>query len=219
MGAKRAAIDGVLRAAEHGLQHLSVYELTFEPNTSFGRSLRNGTLAAWDDEQLAAMYVEIHELLADRGYEHYEISSYARPGARSVHNSLYWRGAAYLGLGCGAASFFRADDGRSGQRWTNHRSAKKYMAARDTDKVADFHTLDANSLLEDDLWLGLRTCDGVPAQWLEGRRELSDWLLSSGLAEAKIGRIQPTLRGFLYADQVAKRVAASRCTIDNRKRE
>ena len=88
-----------------GPEHITAYALTVEPETRFGALERAGKLNRPGDDLVAAMYSACHETLTSAGHEHYEISSYARPGRRSVHNSLYWTMAAYLGLGVSASSF------------------------------------------------------------------------------------------------------------------
>src|SRR5262249_30587731 len=108
--------------------HLSIYELTIEERTAFGQRVRDGRLVPLPEEALAVLYVAVHDRLTAAGYEHYEISSYARPGQRAIHNALYWRGAAFLGLGVGAASLELDGDG-GGRRITNPRRAADYLAS------------------------------------------------------------------------------------------
>ncbi len=197
----------VATIAASGVDHLSVYELTIEERTMFGKRVRAGDLVPLDDDALAALYEATHHALAAHGFEHYEISSYARPGQRAVHNSLYWRGAEFLGLGPGAASFLR-DPAGGGRRITNVRSAPRYLAAQGDARVAEILTSDAAELADDLLWLGFRTVDGVAVAALADRPDLVAWLVGSALATVADGRVRPTLRGFLYADQVAARAVA-----------
>lgn len=181
--------------------HLSVYELTIEDRTAFGKRVKDGRLTPLDEDALTDLYVSTHQRLCAAGFEHYEISSYARPGKRAVHNSLYWRGVPFLGLGVGAASLWVAPDG-SGVRATNPRRVDEYLAAPGT--PAERIVVDAREMANDRTWLGLRTSDGVSVEDLEP--ETARWLLSEGLAEERAGRICPTLRGFLMADRIAARV-------------
>ncbi len=186
--------------------HLSIYELTIEERTAFGQRVRDGRLTPLPDDTLTDIYLATHAQLTAAGYEHYEISSYARPGKRAVHNSLYWRGAAFLGLGVGAASLELAADG-SGRRATNPRRAAAYLAAPGT--PADVVESSAEELAADRAWLGLRTADGVAEADLAPAPGLADWLVAGALAERRGGRICPTLRGFLMADRIASRVVES----------
>lgn len=187
-----------------GADHLSVYELTIEERTSFGQRVRDGRLTPLDEDTLADLYVAVHERLCAAGFEHYEISSYARPGKRGVHNSLYWEGAAFLGLGVGAASLQHLPGG-AGVRATNPRRATAYLAAPGI--PAERVEIAAGEMAIDRLWLGLRTSHGVAEADLGPI--LADELVSGGLAERREGRICPTLRGFLMADRIAGRIVQS----------
>lgn len=89
-------------------EHVSAYHLTFERNTPLGRMLRRGEISEIGEEQSARQFDLLHGLLAGAGYEHYEVSSFALPGRRAVHNSGYWYGVPYLGVGPSAHSY----DGR-----------------------------------------------------------------------------------------------------------
>src|SRR5262249_33193092 len=134
-------------------EHLSVYQLTIEPRTPFGAR----QVAPASDDEAAAELERVHARLVGAGYEHYEVSSYAKPGHRARHNSLYWRGAPYLGLGNGAHSFWT--DGSRGLRWAAHRSVARYLAGKpdpelDQDScLAEVTEQDAKTLAEDRLWL------------------------------------------------------------------
>jgi len=109
-------------------QHLSIYALTFHTGTPFERWRRKGLLHAASEELEVAMMERIETRLTDAGYDHYEVSNYALPGSAAVHNSLYWLGAPYLGLGPGAHSFLREGWDR-GQRWENRRDTEQYLGA------------------------------------------------------------------------------------------
>ena len=186
---------------ETDVDHLSIYELTIEERTAFGARVRNGRLVPLDEDTLYALYVAMHEQLTARGFDHYEISSYAKPGRRAVHNSLYWRGAPFLGLGSGAASLALHADG-SASRATNPRRVADYLAGAPADVMA----ISPSEMAGDRAWLGLRTSDGVAETDLA--REVATWLVDEQLAERRGGRICPTLRGFLMADRIAARIVA-----------
>jgi oxygen-independent coproporphyrinogen-3 oxidase len=198
--ARPAWIDDIVATA---VDHLSVYELTIEDRTAFGQRVRSGRLVPLDEDTLAELYVATHDALVGVGFEHYEISSYARGGRRAVHNSLYWRGAAFLGLGVGAASL-QLDPAGGGVRATNPRRATDYLRAPGT--AAETVTSSAAEMAADRAWLGLRTVDGVTLASLAHVPEVVGWLVADGLAEVRGGRICPTLRGFLMADRIAARI-------------
>ena len=87
------------------VQHISAYHLTIEENTSFGRLLARGEMHETEEECSEAEFLQVHNSLTDAGFEHYEVSNYALSGFRSKHNSSYWQGVEYLGIGPGAHSF------------------------------------------------------------------------------------------------------------------
>jgi len=185
-------------------RHASVYELTIEEGAAFAKRVRDGRLTPRDGDALAELYVAVHEAMAARGFQHYEISSYAQPGHRAVHNSLYWSGGDYLGLGVGAASYRRLPDG-SAERWSNTRRFAAYRQQR----LAEQRGVTATEDRADRLWLGMRTSDGVRAEQLAPLAGVTEWLLSSELATIEEGRVRPTVRGFLFADAIAERISSS----------
>lgn len=205
---RRAArsLAAVAAIAALRVDHLSIYELTIEEGAAFAQRVRDGRLVPLDERALADLYTAAHEALAAAGFEHYEISSYARAGRRAVHNSRYWRCAPYLGLGTGAASLAVGPDG-AGTRATNPRRAAAYLAAPGT--PAETTRVPPAEMAADRAWLGMRTSDGVAEEELAPARGVSSWLLEEGLAERRGGRICPTLRGFLLADRVAARIVQS----------
>lgn len=95
-------LQGVLAM---NVQHISAYHLTIEENTRFGRMLARGELNEIAEERSEAEFLQVHNSLTKAGFEHYEVSNYARPTYRSRHNSSYWKGVEYLGIGPGAHSF------------------------------------------------------------------------------------------------------------------
>lgn len=130
--------------------HLSCYGLKLEPNTPMGRE--NPTLP--DDDAQADLYLELCRTLSEQGFEHYEISNWARPGKRSRHNSKYWDLTPYLGLGPGAHALWR------GKRWAYPRDTAAFLAG--CDPVPEEETPDFPAWAEY-LMITLRTADGVNA--------------------------------------------------------
>ncbi len=109
------------QAVSLNVQHISAYHLTIEPATRFGVLMRKGALRQVDESVSESEYMAVHSALTAAGFEHYEVSNYALPGMRSRHNSSYWTGDSYLGIGAGAHSY----DGRS-RRWCEL-SAAQYI--------------------------------------------------------------------------------------------
>jgi oxygen-independent coproporphyrinogen-3 oxidase len=212
-----AATATALAAA--GTPHLSVYELTLEPRTALGRARDRGTLVPLDDDELAGAYTAVHDALCARGFDHYEVSSYGRPGHRAIHNGLYWSGGEYLGLGVGAASFRVADDGR-GLRETNVRQAPRYLAAVGAARVAETVVSTPAELAVDRLWLAMRTLDGVRAADAEatpGAAGALARLIDEGLCERAGARVRPTLRGLLCNDRIARTLVHACGVLESRR--
>lgn len=100
--ALRNTLQGVLAM---DVQHISAYHLTIEENTRFGRMLSRGELNEIAEERSEAEFLQVHNSFTHAGFEHYEVSNYALPNYRSRHNSSYWQGVEYLGIGPGAHSY------------------------------------------------------------------------------------------------------------------
>lgn len=105
-GFDESVLLGSLHAAlSLDVRHISAYHLTLEPDTAFGRKLKRGLIHEIAEEQSEREYALVEQVLTTSGYEHYEVSNYAIEGFRSRHNSSYWHGVEYLGIGSGAHSF------------------------------------------------------------------------------------------------------------------
>jgi putative oxygen-independent coproporphyrinogen III oxidase len=138
--------------------HMSLYNLEYHPETPFFRWKEKGLIVPLDEEVELEMYLSAHEKLASAGFEHYEISNFARPNFRSRHNELYWSGGAYLGAGPSAHSYNGARE-----RTANHPDLYAWLKAilsGDDPAIEREHLTDAQSLLE---WLALnlRRIEGV----------------------------------------------------------
>lgn len=139
-------------------EHLSCYGLTVEAHTPLGRWTASGRAAPVDEAQYAEEFLQLSEALASRGWEHYEVSNAALPGHRARHNTGYWQGTPYLGLGPSAHS------ASGSERWWNIREYAAWDAAvgRGDDPVAGRERLDEVQRRLEALYLGLRTSAGAP---------------------------------------------------------
>ncbi len=136
--------------------HLSAYSLMYEEGTPLYRQLQEGLIAETDEETSRAMYDLLCRRLRAAGYEHYEISNFARRGYRARHNASYWDGTPYLGLGAGAHSY----DGTS-REW-NVCDVEAYIAAIERGEVPSTREhLDASTRVNDRITTALRTCEGL----------------------------------------------------------
>ncbi|HEX4341651.1 MAG TPA: radical SAM family heme chaperone HemW [Polyangiaceae bacterium] len=171
--AESAAAE-VLAVAARGVSHLSAYSLTVEPQTAFGALARKGRLPLLPEDAVADSFVAVHEALTGQGFEHYEISNYAKPGARAEHNLGYWLGRDYIGLGCGAFGTVTLPSGRV--RYRNTPVPDRYLGSAslwdDTDTlvagsgalVSELERLTPETELAERLMLGLRLVEGIDVE-------------------------------------------------------
>ena len=145
------------------IQHLSAYALSYEPDTPLHRMLLEGSVAETDEEMSTGMYYMLCERAAREGFEHYEISNFALPGFASRHNSSYWNGTPYLGLGPGAHSY----DGQRTRR-ANIPDLSAYLRfwnghANDAEgeKLYRKEVLSDSELFDEAVMCGLRTAQGI----------------------------------------------------------
>ena len=208
----RANLD---QALELRPDHVSAYTLTIEPDTVLARRTRLGLFRPMPDDAQAELIVRVTEYLERHGYRRYEISSYARPGCEARHNSAYWAGGTYLGLGAGAHSYLPRADG-SAIRRENVRSPETYVRAclAGTPRAQFEENLEARRVLADRLMVAMRVAWGLdPADFiqhvgaprgLEARlmAQLHD-LEARGWVVERDGRFRPTAPGFLFNDAIA----------------
>lgn len=150
-------------------QHVSLYALTYHEGTPFHKRRARGQLVAQSEDIELDMMRVIQQRLRGADYEHYEVSNYAKAGARAVHNSLYWQGAPYIGVGPGAHSFVHVQM-QQGWRFEALRDPRRYLALwqisqtaglPQADTVEWIETLTAQQLMSERMLCGLRTRDGV----------------------------------------------------------
>jgi oxygen-independent coproporphyrinogen III oxidase len=146
-------------------EHLSVYLLEFYKDAPLLHRVERGELRAIDEELTVAMYFALLDEAVRRGYEHYEISNWARPGYESRHNLKYWTGAPYWAFGVSAAGY----DGQ--RRWSNTRNIHEYLTRIESNQspVAESITLDEDDRQSENLFLRLRLQDGVDLRAHEAR--------------------------------------------------
>jgi oxygen-independent coproporphyrinogen-3 oxidase len=198
-GSMAAVKDTVAGVLEFQPPHLSVYCL--EPGGVMEATLGDffGTV---DAEQSAREYLYVCGALAAAGYDHYEVSNFARPGYESRHNRAYWTGREYLGVGPGAHSYL------DGRRFHNEPSIEAYVAGRDgfPESVRREEALGRTERELEELMLSLRTSRGLPCKRLEGHRTFADDLLAGGLARVDNGRFCLTDRGYLLLNEIVLRL-------------
>jgi oxygen-independent coproporphyrinogen-3 oxidase len=150
-------LDRTLTAAlELSLPHYSIYSLKIEENTLFHTLYQRNELPLPDEDTELAMYERIIERMRQAGYDHYEISNFAKPGYESRHNMTYWRNEPYYGIGAGAHGYVR------GRRHMNIKGVQPYIkAAFERLPVQEQFTVDEREAMEDFMMVGLRMLRGV----------------------------------------------------------
>ena len=208
------------RAVDIDTEHFSLYGLQIEPGTPLHHDVQVGKLPTPSDDLAADMYEMAIDVLDQAGYEHYEISNWAKPGFRSQHNSAYWLNLPYLGVGPGAHSSL------NGKRFANMKSPRRYIQAIETadpDTVAaseidagefavDFiEVTSQKTAISETMMLGMRLADGISKSEFQRRFETSlddlyaeelTHLENASLIECRDDRIVLTRRGKLLGNTV-----------------
>lgn len=149
--------------------HVSTYNLTVEERTPLAKMVERGLVHPAPEEELEHRYRFTIDYLQEQGYEHYEISSFAKPGLRSRHNQVYWDHRNYLGFGPSAHSFWWR--GLPAKRWHNERNLRRYEALlrRHTLPLGGSEHLSLDHLANEYILLRLRTSDGLDLDRLTNR--------------------------------------------------
>jgi oxygen-independent coproporphyrinogen III oxidase len=178
-------------------EHLSLYGLTVEEHTPVGRWAASGRMTPVDETRYAAEFLAAHQAMTSAGYDHYEVSNAGKPGHRGRHNSAYWRRAPFIGLGPSAHSGFGA------QRSWNIREWQAYHAAACAGEPleAGREELNPNQVALEEVYLGLRTREGLPASRLPENAR-TRWA-NEGWARPVDDRIILTPEGWLRLDALA----------------
>ena len=190
-----------------GVDHISTYGLTFEQGAAFWSRKRQGHIEQLPDELERTLYELAIDTLTHAGFEHYEVSNFARPGHRCRHNEAYWRGDQYFAAGPGAASYV------AGRRQMNHRSTTTYIKRllAGQSPVADWEVLSPEDRARERLVFGLRRIEGINLAEFAQRSgySVSDLVgprLGSfqdlGLLEEQGGRLRLTRAGLLVSDSI-----------------
>jgi oxygen-independent coproporphyrinogen-3 oxidase len=199
-----------------GPEHISLYALTYHDGTPFEDWRKSGKLIPIGDDTEARMMNQIESRLEAAGYEHYEVSNYAKSGFRSKHNQAYWTGIPYLGIGSGANSFLR-DGSNKGTRFESIRNPKDYVAYWGSACGASASLVESSEwveeltpvqLVREQLMVGLRTRDGVYLQQFED--PILESVIYPGMNQAIAHQwvvrdgdwLRPTSLGLQFADSL-----------------
>ena len=187
------------RLIDLGPDHVSLYGLTAEQATPLGRWIAEGreTLAA--EDRYAQEYLLAVERLSAAGYEHYEVSNFARPGLASRHNQAYWLDAPYVGLGPGAHSYLPPRRCWNVRDWSEYaRRLEESTSPRESEEQVDAETAGLERT-----WLGLRTSSGLRLEELAPGQlsRFQEWQ-QSGLARVSGNVARLTAEGWLLLDRL-----------------
>ena len=192
----------IQQALALNVEHISAYALTYEEGTPLYRLLEEGKVKEIDEERSLAMYDRLIDRLQEAGYEHYEISNFARKGWRSRHNSSYWQLVPYIGIGAAAHSY----DGR--QRQWNIADINSYINHIQQGIVpAEGELLDKDSRYNDHVMLALRTCEGLDLSTLDSDErsyceETAKKFVLDGLLVKTDNHLRLSRKGLFVSDMI-----------------
>ncbi|MBI5213790.1 MAG: radical SAM family heme chaperone HemW [Nitrospirae bacterium] len=195
------------KALELNTEHISAYELTPEKNTPLHEDISKGRLIMPDEEVIAEMYYRAIDMLTQRGYNHYEISNFAKPGYECIHNLNYWNRGEYLGVGSGAHSFF------NDKRACNVKDVSQYIEIVNKGEipVTEETEITGDEALRETIFLGLRKTEGIDMSMMPDEKnrlikKAADELASHGLVESENNILRLTRKGLLLSNEVIVRV-------------
>lgn len=205
------------KAIRLGAPHISAYSLTVEPRTVLGKRVETGKEVAPDEDVLADRFAFTRQYLEQEGFEQYEISSYARPGHRAVHNARYWEHANYLAFGPAAHGFWWGPPHKGAVRWANVANLNRYIALLEAHHVPteEHDRISYDVLANEYVMLRLRTRDGLNLETLNHRygadliAEKADEIAAlerDGLLHFNGRTLSLTANGMLLADAVTHRL-------------
>lgn len=213
-------------AIQLGVEHISAYSLMYEEGTALYRMLEQGKIEEIDEETSRQMYELLISRLTEAGYEHYEISNFARPGKRSRHNSSYWHEIPYIGIGAAAHSYKRSDKNGENDETGSLSACSPLEAIRswNVDDIREYisrinqgelpsesEILDLNTRYNDLITTALRTSDGINIKKMEQEfgTELAKKMMQEaekhmarGLMKITDGNLSLTHQGLYISDDV-----------------
>ena len=203
--------DDVLRsdiqtAIDTGVKHISSYALTVEQGTELDIMIRRGTFPKVNDDDALRQYEIVCQMLKDAGFEHYEVSNFALSGYRSRHNSAYWHGVPYMGIGPAAHSY----DG-TGRRWNVSSVAKYIDGVKNGNKYWEDEVLTKKDIHNEMIMTRLRCVEGVSlsdvkaifgSEYSDRIEQIAEKYISEGLMQKKDDNISLTEKGVFLSDGI-----------------
>lgn len=187
------------KTVELNPEHISLYGLTFYEGTKFTRKLEKGKIQKLPEETELEFYLKAIEVLTKNGFEHYEVSSFAKPNFYSKHNSSYWNHTEYLGVGASAHSFF------AGKRFWNFANLEKYFESvlKFGNGIEEEEKITTETLELEKLMLGLRQKKGVNWNDLELLKQIP-----KDFYTIEKNNLRLTSKGFAMYDSIAEKLAS-----------
>ncbi|MBT7458443.1 MAG: radical SAM family heme chaperone HemW [Flavobacteriaceae bacterium] len=210
-GNPNTTLDDWKRNLDHALQlevpHISSYALTLEPKTALERFVDKGLVSLLDENVVEAQFHHLVDTLTQAGYDHYELSSFGKPGYHSQNNTGYWQGKTYLGIGPSAHGF----DGN--QRYWNVSNNASYMQQITKGELPQtIEKLSVVDIFNESIMIGLRASWGVSLQAMENklglryRQHLEDQakrFMDEGLLHIENNALKTTRKGAFLADGIS----------------
>jgi len=206
-------LQNINKAIEFETPHISAYSLTVEPRTALASAIKRGKDTPINDDQSAAQFITLIDKLNEGGFEHYEISNFSKPGKYAVHNTNYWRGVTYLGIGPSAHGF------NGNLRYLNVANNAAYLSSMELGKIPEtIEELDLYDRFNEYIMTSLRTMWGTSLDKIAqdfGKFFLADtlkniqqfverqWLITEN------NHIKLTTDGKLFADHIASELFLS----------
>ncbi len=198
--------NDIMEALKLEVEHISAYSLMYEDGTTLRRMLEKGDVKEISDDLSITMYDVLTDRLTSSGYEHYEISNFAKNGYRSRHNSSYWKGVPYIGIGAAAHSY-----NVSSRQW-NVSDVEKYIEEiRQGDLPMEHEELDEDTKINDLITTALRTCEGIDMTMMEKQfgKKYKDHIsacskkyMKSGLMETRGNCLRLTRKGIYVSNTI-----------------
>jgi oxygen-independent coproporphyrinogen-3 oxidase len=206
-------LQNINKAIEFETPHISAYSLTVEPKTALANAIKRGKDIPLNDEQSASQFLTLIDKLKEGGFEHYEISNFAKPGKYAVHNTNYWRGVTYLGIGPSAHGF------NGNVRYLNVANNAAYLSSMELGKIPEtIEELDLYDRFNEYVMTSLRTMWGTSLHKIE--HEFGKFFLADTLKTMKSfidrqwlihedNHLKLTTDGKLFADYIASELFLS----------
>ena len=195
--------EDIRQALSLNVEHLSAYALMYEEGTHLYQLLEEGKVSEIDEELSLQMYSDLIDRLKAAGYEHYEISNFARREFRSMHNSSYWNQTPYIGLGAAAHSY----NGHDRRRW-NIDNIQQYIEGIESDApVFEEEVLDDDTRYNDLVMTALRTCEGLSLPKLspvhqDYCKQQAHRFIHDGLLAMENNHLRLTRRGLFVSNMI-----------------